>query len=498
MSSVMTRARLLYVCLLVVLSASLAPAGRDWPSAKGERTTLASTVLVLDESIRALGDSAVDARAVLRGIAPRLPTGANPAVATSIDGFLRRIPPRASTDFVCGEDFVRVRARQELERIRETVLGSTPPALAPQFCYATPYAIDASSRPSVIEFYGFDFDAARVEMFLVSDSDYKDVSAALVRHNHYHVTLRIGGANGVKLAPGSLTLGLTWGHLIAHAIPIVHASTPLCRSAVVEIPAGKSITVEPSLLPNAAPRAALASPALVAHATLDYQSNAVIATVCAVAHASRGGDAIYSGCANEYVASLDPDRTIEGILGPLEAGLSATPSGRASDSVAGGPSSFVQRWVVGGLSPSSGTGRRPRITTVLGPVRVVLTAPERCISAIAFAEANQAGALGTAAVRSLGKQLSSVDPRIVSLRPRFAPARVPRVGWAQSIRAPSHTARAVSASEDRQDKYLLNTEVLEGLGDTQRGDTLVRPGFITKGRVDEGGPSRYVARLWGL
>jgi hypothetical protein len=30
-----------------------------------------------------------------------------------------------------------------------------------------------------------------------------------------------------------------------------------------------------------------------------------------------------------------------------------------------------------GLSPRSGTGRRPRITTVLGPVRVVLTAPER-------------------------------------------------------------------------------------------------------------------------
>jgi hypothetical protein len=451
MSSVIARARLLRVCLLLALSGSLAPAERDWPSAKGARTTVASTVLVLDESIRALGDSAVDARAVLSGIAARLPTGANPAVATSINRLLRRIPPRASTDFLCGEDFVRIRARQELNRIRETVLGSTPPALAPQFCYAMPYAIDASRPPSVVEFYGFDFDAASVEMFLVSDSDYKDVSAALVHHNHYHVTLRIGGADGVQLAPGSLTLGLTWGHLIAHAIPIAHANTPLCQSAVEEIPAGKSITVEPWPVPGDAPRAALASPAVVAHATLDYQSNAVIATLCAVAHSSGGGDAIYSGCATEYVASLDPDRTIEGILGPLEAGFSATPRTRASDSLAFGPSGFVRRWVVGGRSPRSGNGRGPSVTTILGPVRVVLTAPKRCISAIAFVEAKQAGALGMAAVRSLGKQLSSVDPRIVRLRPRFAPARVPKVvlpkvtpasadGLSPS-RAPSHTAR---------------------------------------------------------
>jgi len=407
-------------CLLlpIVLSPPRAPIVRIEPA-------LAATVLVLDESIRAMGDSTADAREILRGIAPRLRASAKP-IAASIDRFLRRIPARTSADFVCGEDFVRTRAREELVRIRETVLGFTPSALEPRFCYATPNAIDASYPPSVVELYGFDFDAAPVEMFLVSDSGYKDVSAALIHRTHYHLTLRIGAADGVKLTRESMSLGLTWGHLIAHVIPIVRANTPLCRSTVEEIPAGKSITVDPPPLVGDAPPTALAAPALVAHATLDFQSNAVIATVCAVARQSVGRSTVYSGCADEYVASLDPDRAIEAILGPLEARLSTSPSERAADGVVGGPSGFVRRWVLG-RSPGSRSSGEHSVTTILDRVRVVLTAAEGCISPIDFGEARRSGALGAAVVRSLGRQWAAMDPRIVRLRPRFAPPNVPRV-----------------------------------------------------------------------
>jgi hypothetical protein len=424
-SRLMARGRLLRVYLLVLLSASITPASSDAPGPDGARSTLAATVLVLDEGTRALGDSAADPRTILRGIAQRLVASASP-VSASINRFLNRVPARASTDFICGEDFVRTRARQELARIRETLLNSKATPLEPQFCYATPYAVDASHPPNVVEFYGFDFDAAPIEMFLVSDSGYKDVSPALIRHNHYHITLQIGGADGVRLTTKSLTLGLTWGNLIAHAIPVVQANTRLCPSAVEEIPAGKSISVDPPPLPGDAPPTSLTTPALIGHGTLDYQRNAVIATICLVARAPRADSTVYSGCANEYVASLDPDRTIERILGPLEARLSASPSGRAADSVVGGASGFVRRWVVRRSSSDSRGSGPHNVTIILGRVRVVLTAPDRCISAIAFGEARRTGALGATAAGSLGNQLAATDARIVGLRPRFAPQRVPR------------------------------------------------------------------------
>lgn len=165
------------------------------------------TVLVLAEGIDSLSRPSADFRGILRRTQVRMPQNADATVRAALARFIGRLPA-AGTDLKCGDDFLRDRARQELMRLRQTLLKVGVDPLEPQFCFADPYAIDSGKPPNAIEIYGFDFDAVPTEMFLVNRGNYENVSSALIHRSHYHLTINVG-RNGVRLRSNSQSLGLT-------------------------------------------------------------------------------------------------------------------------------------------------------------------------------------------------------------------------------------------------------------------------------------------------
>jgi len=381
----------------------------------GRDGSVSDVALVLAEGIHELNDPSADFRAVLRAMPSRL--DANSALKRAVLRFIGRLPP-AGADFKCSDDFLRSRARQELIRLQQALSTTAPDRVEPTFCFAVPYVIDAGKAPELVEIYGFDFDAAPIEMVRVNRGNYEDVSSALIRRSHYHLTLQLG-KKGVALRGKTETLGLTWGHLIHHSISVITPNTPLCPSDVTEISIAKPITYSPpaaggTSVAGSAPGKAFAS------AALDYEGNAAYAMICMATTSRRDGQATFTGCNREFVATIDPDRIIEQSFGRLESQAEYTGDSRTRNQN-GNTHEPISSWRFVDLASRKAQPKNPRVEVTLRPIRVVTTKPEDCVSPIAFREAKREGAMGAATIKALDAALRRVNPSLFALRPRFAP-----------------------------------------------------------------------------
>jgi len=269
-----------------------------------------------------------------------------------------------------------------------------------------------------IEIYGYDLDRVPLQILLMDTYGFRDVSFAVTKRTHYHVTLDLK-KNGIKFSPQNQVLAVTWGHLIQHSIPIIQSSIHLCSSRVEEIPAGKEITYAP--LPINENRHFTGEAKILANAFLDYESNKVDATVCMTAVEQNGDAAGISGCGVEYVYTSEPEREIEWVFGNLEARMADDHDhwpNRVRKGARGGP---VGEWILAGFNGTPPAQAEAQVTIRLRKIRIVSTAAEGCVSVITYCEAKRMNALSVATVRRLDSQLKKVDPAILKLRPRFAP-----------------------------------------------------------------------------
>jgi hypothetical protein len=381
----------------------------------GRDRSVSDVALVLAEGIHELNDHYADFRAVLQAMPSRL--DANSTLKRDVLRFIGHLPP-ASADFRCSDDFLRNRARQELIRLQQALSTTAPDRAQPQFCFAMPYVIDAGKAPDAIEIYGFDFDAMPIEMVRVNRGSYEDVSSALTRRSHYHLTLLLG-KKGVALRGKTETLGLTWGHLIHNSISVITPKTPLCPSDVTEISIAKPITYSPPAVSGASIAGSALGKAL-ASAVSDYEGNAVYATICMATTSRRDGQATFSGCNREFVATIDTEREIEQLFGRLESQAEYTGGSRTRDQ-RGNTREPVSSWRFLDLASRDAPPKAPQVEVTLRPIRVVTTNREDCVSPIAYSEAKREGALGAATIKALDARLRRVDPSLFALRPRFAP-----------------------------------------------------------------------------
>jgi hypothetical protein len=258
-----------------------------------------------------------------------------------------------------------------------------------------------------------------IEMVVIDSNGFRDVTFALTKKTHYHLTLNLG-RDRLELSSIDRVLGLTWGHLIHHFIPLIQAATPLCPSRIEEVPAGKTITYAPPVL---AGEGRFSGPGanVLANATLDYESNKVDATVCMTATEQNGDGTTFSGCGVEYVYTSDSDRVIEGVFGELQAGINNTHANQPkeiADGALGGP---VAQWIFDGFGEKSPAHMEARMTVRLPKIRVVSTQPDACVSAIAYSEAKRMNALSLTTTDRLDAELKKIHSEILTLRPRFAP-----------------------------------------------------------------------------
>jgi len=404
------------VCLALLCSGCTTT--REIPAERASKPTTANLVFLLDDALNAIGNPSADYRSIFQNILVTLPRDSQDFVKAEITSFLQRAPT-SGVDFKCGAEFMRYRAQQELWRLKDILLNMNPQPPEPQFCYAVPFAIDLAQPTHAVEVYGYDLDRAPLEIFLVNGDVFQNVSFALINKTHYHLTVDLG-KNGVKFSPDSQALSVAWGHLIRYSIPLIQLGTPLCSSSLEEIPAGKTITYAPLLLGGEG-RFREPGPRVWSNATLDYESNKVDATVCMTAAEQNSKRATFSGCGVEYVFTSESDRVIEGIFGEIEGYMTYTQGGQADEvkqGVQGGP---VREWKFSGFGDSSGARREIQVAVQLNRVRVVSTAMDACVSAIAYSEAKRMNALSAETIRRLDPQLNKVDPEILELRPRFAP-----------------------------------------------------------------------------
>ena len=375
------------------------------------------TLTVLDEATGALGNPAADYRKVLGDALSGSPRQG--LLRTQLAAFLKRAPARAA-DFKCGAEFMRDRAREELWRLKDTLLDASPQPAQPRFCYAVPFAIDASRPTNAIEVYGYDLDKMPIEIFVMnSDGYFQDVTFALLKRTHYHLTINLGN-DGVRLSPRSQALAVAWGHLVRYLVPVIEPATPICPSWIEEIPAGKTITYPPLLLRgDGAFRGAATK--VWASATLDYESNKVDATVCMTAMEQIGTRTVLSGCGVEYVFTTDSERIIERVLGDLQSQITYVHGSQAEDVKAGVRGKPVRQWTFSGFGGKSPAAGETKVTAHLNKIRVVSSATGGCVSAIAYSEAKRTHALSPSTMARLDAQFRKTDPEILTLRPRFAP-----------------------------------------------------------------------------
>jgi hypothetical protein len=305
-------------------------------------------------------------------------------------------------------------------RIKDVLLDAAPEPAHPQFCFAVPVAIDARRAPGPLDIYGYDFDRDDMQVLLMNTFGFRDITFAVIRNAHYHWTIDLR-ARDVPWSPDNQAVALTLNHIIHHAIPVIQPATSLCESRIEQIPAGRTITYDPPLIDHAQKLSATQT-MIVANAVLDYDSNAVNAGVCMTASGADMTGGAASGCAAEMIYTSDADREIEWIS-PAQAGhISYTHVGRRDDVRPGRPAGVVARWTFDGFG-SSAQMPGPRVTAGFRAVRLVTTKIDKCLTPIAYSEAKRQRAISPETAARLDVLLKAVDPAILALRPRFAPAK---------------------------------------------------------------------------
>jgi hypothetical protein len=379
---------------------------------------LRQTMAVLERGENALSSSSVDLHQALKSVLEALPPDSQDFVRTDIATFLRRVPEKGA-DFNCAPDFMRYRARQELGRIKDKLLNTSPQPAEPQFCYAVPFVIDLAQPPENLEIYGYDLDTQPLELFLLNkDGSFEDASFALTRKTHYHLTADLG-PNGVKVSPHSQMVSIAWGHIVRYSVSLIQATTDLCSSQIEEIPEGKTITFSPLRISGAG---RLGSGRNVrADVMLNYESNKVDATVCIMATDQERDPTTFGGCAVEYVYTTDAERVIDGVITRLETRTSQVHLSAGENIVAAGRDGPVSKWVFDVPGAQSKAAVEPMVTVTLRRIRIASTKPDNCLPVIAYLEARRRNALAPGTLKRLDPESRTIQREILELRPRFAP-----------------------------------------------------------------------------
>src|SRR5206468_9438437 len=101
----------------------------------------------------------------------------------------------AGVETRCTIDFIGNRVRQQLIKLRATLLGTDAPAPEPAICDVVPLVIDMNLSPekrNVLEFFGYDFDRTAIQVTHVAKSGAStDITSLLTRPSRYVMTLNL-------------------------------------------------------------------------------------------------------------------------------------------------------------------------------------------------------------------------------------------------------------------------------------------------------------------
>lgn len=390
--------------------------------AKTIEETTDKTVAVLDEAIVDLADESADWQIILQDTISELTDETQQTIRNDITNLLRRAPATIGTEFRCDVDFVRKRVRQDLIRIRASLLGIGMEPKEPTFCSVIPLAVDAALVPNdlnLLEFYGYDFDTTPVQVVMRNGNQDVDVSRFLDKPTHYHMTLNLG-ANGVNLSPGSQRFVLRWNDQEISTIAIIQPATPVCEARVVEF--------KPSPVSFVPPRTRGDreydgnGPRVNANVELNYTSSSISALVTMSAEETKSDWTTASGSRTFNLFTPEPGWKIQQIIGEVNSSFNYIDNSHSDDVFAGnGP---VATYTFSGDKKGDDAGVHTSVKVNFNQLSVELVQDGDCVSPLAVRVLEIQGLIGASRLQQLNSQIQEEQPINPLLQERFIPPTV--------------------------------------------------------------------------
>jgi hypothetical protein len=348
------------------------------------RDVTTDTIAVLDEAVDSLESESGQWREILEKALTDLPKEASSLIRNEISNVLSRTIAAAGVQAMCFADFLGARVRQQLMRIRATLLQALLPPLEPALCTPNPTTIDMELAPAArnkIEFFGYDLDRTPLKVLHVTTSGSSDVSSKLDRPSPYLMTLNLAG-NGVPLTSASQRLVVQWeGHDIS-TIAVLQRTTPVCTTDQASAEP-RTVTLVPPLTqgdrefkgngPDVRINVALS---IRLTQVGSRQTSELVATYSMYARETKGDRTTASGSEQSVVWTAPQGRVIDAILGPTTEVVSYRDDTVTSDSF----KKALADYVVIGDTEGDDVGQS-KVTIAFHPVQVALREVGECVSA---------------------------------------------------------------------------------------------------------------------
>ena len=379
-------------------------------------------VATLNDGIGALGSASADWQRVLEETRDKLIQQGQSTIANEVSNTLNRAIGATGAEFRCNVDFLRVRVRQDLVRIRDRLLGLPAEAPEPALCDVVPLAVDVSlvpARLNHLEFFGYDFDTTPIQVLLDNTAGSVDVSGTLDRPTHYHMTLNLG-ANGVALGPTSQRLRLRWNGKDISTIAVTQPATPVCESKIVPF-AHPPMTFIPPKVGSGDAEFGGHGPDVFGSVTLAPASGRVDVTIAMTARETRSDWTTASGATTTAFFNPDPGWRVEKIVEPASSTIHYTDTTTDRDDDFGSTGGPVSQWEFVGDTGGSEAGTRTRVTAHFVETHFVVTQATNCVSPHALQTARAQNLLSPEVASRIEPALRVVDPDILRLPSRVAP-----------------------------------------------------------------------------
>jgi len=200
-------------------------------------------VETLNRGIDALTKESADWRAVVRDILDELPEDVQSTMRAEVTDLLQRGIAATGAEFRCDMDFLRIRTREDLERIRYKYFGGPEPTpRQPYLCMSVPLIVDMNleaSRRNRLEFYGFDLDTMPIAAYVEDrNGQQTNVTQYLNIVTHYHMTLNLGG-EAVGLNDNHRKILLYWNNALQSSVSVIPAEfEEQCETQTVRVNPG--------------------------------------------------------------------------------------------------------------------------------------------------------------------------------------------------------------------------------------------------------------------
>jgi hypothetical protein len=378
-------------------------------------------IAVLDSAIGTLANSSADWQVVLQDAMDQLTDEAQSTVRNEISNVLNRGIAAVSLNVRCDIDFLRLRVRQDLMRIRARLLGGEV-EVQPVFCDIVPAAVDMSLEPdrrNLLEFFGFDFDAEpAMQVFLMNGSTLVDVSNHLDRPSHYHMTLNLGSA-GVALGPSSQRLVVRWQEADLSSVAILQPFIPACREDVRSF-SPSPITLIPPLV-RGDPEFSGNGPEVFVRVVLTQTPERIDATITMRAEETESDWTTADGTITRTIYQPPPGWAIQALVGETESAIGYIDSGHDDETLS--PAGPAGTFTIVGDEEGDDVGRHTRVDVAFESLQVELVEVADCVPPNALRQLDLQGLLSPSARTRFGDfLLPGIRPGEILL-PTLVPSR---------------------------------------------------------------------------